>query len=246
MKLPAPRGPLGASLTDLLVHPPRDTDAVDDEVLTRWRDAAAAVRPADGRRRAADALDALRAALPRLRGRGRRVGVGPGPAAAARGPRGRVRGRTPRPGAGAASAAAEREAVAAALFAMTAPTRARASPATSAGPRTRRRSEEFLVHRSLYTLKEADPHTWAIPRLHGAAKAALVEIQADEYGGGGPSGCTRAVRPHDARRRARRRYGAYVDQLPGRHDRRAERDVAVRAAPPAGAGRSSATSPRSR
>ena len=40
MKLPAPRGPLGASLTDLLVHPPRDTDAVDDEVLTRWRDAA--------------------------------------------------------------------------------------------------------------------------------------------------------------------------------------------------------------
>jgi hypothetical protein len=43
---------------------------------------------------------------------------------------------------------------------------------------------EFLVHRSIYHLKEADPHTWAIPRLSGKPKAALVEIQADEYGGG--------------------------------------------------------------
>ena len=46
--------------------------------------------------------------------------------------------------------------------------------------------EELLVHRSLYTLMEADPHTWAIPRLSGAPKAALVEVQADEYGGGRP------------------------------------------------------------
>jgi Iron-containing redox enzyme len=43
---------------------------------------------------------------------------------------------------------------------------------------------EFLVHRSAYQLKEADPHSWALPRLGGAPKAALVEIQADEYGGG--------------------------------------------------------------
>ncbi len=43
---------------------------------------------------------------------------------------------------------------------------------------------ELLVHRSIYHLKEADPHTWAIPRLSGRAKAALVEIQADEYGAG--------------------------------------------------------------
>jgi hypothetical protein len=43
---------------------------------------------------------------------------------------------------------------------------------------------EFLVHRSVYHLKEADPHSWAIPRLTGRAKAALVEVQADEYGGG--------------------------------------------------------------
>ena len=51
---------------------------------------------------------------------------------------------------------------------------------------TRTQYEEFLVHRSIYHLKEADPHSWAIPRLAGPAKAALVEIQADEYGGGRP------------------------------------------------------------
>src|SRR4051794_17002857 len=45
---------------------------------------------------------------------------------------------------------------------------------------------EFLVHRSAYQLKEADPHSWAIPRLSGPPKAALVEILADEYGGGRP------------------------------------------------------------
>src|SRR4051812_41382591 len=45
---------------------------------------------------------------------------------------------------------------------------------------------EFMIHRSAYQLKEADPHSWAIPRLHGAPKAALVEIQADEYGEGRP------------------------------------------------------------
>ena len=44
--------------------------------------------------------------------------------------------------------------------------------------------KEFAVHRSAYQLKEADPHTWAFPRLRGPAKAALVEIQADEYGAG--------------------------------------------------------------
>jgi hypothetical protein len=45
---------------------------------------------------------------------------------------------------------------------------------------------EFVTHRSIYHLKEADPHTWGIPRITGACKAALVEIQADEYGGGRP------------------------------------------------------------
>jgi heme oxygenase-like protein len=45
---------------------------------------------------------------------------------------------------------------------------------------------EFVVHRSLYQLKEADPHSWAIPRLAGPAKTALLEVQGDEYGDGRP------------------------------------------------------------
>jgi Iron-containing redox enzyme len=75
---------------------------------------------------------------------------------------------------------------------------------------------EFVVHRSAYQLKEADPHSWALPRLSGRPKAALVEIQADEYGGG------RAERIH-AELFARTmealsldsRYGAYLDSIPG-------------------------------
>ena len=43
---------------------------------------------------------------------------------------------------------------------------------------------EYLVHRSLYHLKEGDPHAWAIPRLVGQAKASFVAVEFDEYGGG--------------------------------------------------------------
>jgi hypothetical protein len=74
---------------------------------------------------------------------------------------------------------------------------------------------EFLVHRSAYQLKEADPHSWAMPRLWGGPKAALVEIQADEYGGG------RADRIHaELFARAMEAlgldatYGAYLDHVP--------------------------------
>jgi hypothetical protein len=52
------------------------------------------------------------------------------------------------------------------------------------GRATREQFREFVVHRSVYHLREADPHTFAIPRLTGRPKAALVEIQLDEYGGG--------------------------------------------------------------
>jgi hypothetical protein len=67
-----------------------------------------------------------------------------------------------------------------------------------------------------YQLKEADPHSWAIPRLTGRPKAALVEIQSDEYGGG------RANRIHAALFAQTMsalgldsRYGAYLEWLPG-------------------------------
>lgn len=79
----------------------------------------------------------------------------------------------------------------------------------------REQAREWLALRSLYQLREADPHSWALPRLAGAPKSALVEIQADEYGGG------RAGRTHaELFARTLRgaglddRYGRYVDVAP--------------------------------
>ena len=75
---------------------------------------------------------------------------------------------------------------------------------------------EFMIHRSAYQLKEADPHSWALPRLWGRPKAAMVEVQADEYGNG---------REQDIHAELFARameavgldgtYGAYLDQIPG-------------------------------
>jgi Iron-containing redox enzyme len=75
---------------------------------------------------------------------------------------------------------------------------------------------EFVMHRSAYQLKEADPHSWAIARLSGGPKAALVEIQSDEYGSGRSewihaelfARAMRALGLDDA-------YGAYLDVTPG-------------------------------
>jgi heme oxygenase-like protein len=43
---------------------------------------------------------------------------------------------------------------------------------------------EYFVHRSVYHLKEGDPHAWVIPRLSGNAKAAFVAVEFDEFGAG--------------------------------------------------------------
>jgi len=45
---------------------------------------------------------------------------------------------------------------------------------------------EYVALRSLYHLKEADPQAFVIARLEGPAKAAMVTIEHDEYGGGHP------------------------------------------------------------
>jgi len=75
---------------------------------------------------------------------------------------------------------------------------------------------EFIVHRSAYQLKEADPHSWAIPRLTGAPKAALVEIQADEYGGGDPERIhARLYATTMAGLGLDSAYGAYLERIPG-------------------------------
>jgi hypothetical protein len=81
---------------------------------------------------------------------------------------------------------------------------------------SREEGREFLVHRSAYHLKEADPHTWAIPRLAGAPKAALVEIQSDEYGGGRPEWVHAALFARAMRGAGLDdRYGAYLEVTPG-------------------------------
>ncbi|MFE7775205.1 iron-containing redox enzyme family protein [Streptomyces sp. NPDC057445] len=45
---------------------------------------------------------------------------------------------------------------------------------------------EYAAQRSLYHLKEADPHAWVLPRLWGRAKAGMAAVEFDEYGGGRP------------------------------------------------------------
>jgi hypothetical protein len=74
---------------------------------------------------------------------------------------------------------------------------------------------EYVAHRSLYHLKEADPQAWVIPRLDGPAKAALVTVEHDEYGAGRPdrmharlfADMMRALDLDDT-------YGAYLDAAP--------------------------------
>ncbi|CAJ1501979.1 iron-containing redox enzyme family protein [[Mycobacterium] kokjensenii] len=75
--------------------------------------------------------------------------------------------------------------------------------------------QEYFVHRSLYHLKEGDPHAWVIPRLTGQAKASFVAIEFDEYGAG------RGQRLHQrlfadllAAAGLDPRYLAYLDAVP--------------------------------
>lgn len=46
---------------------------------------------------------------------------------------------------------------------------------------------DLLRVRSIYHLKESDPVAWLVPRLGVRAKAALMELQYDEYGDGDPN-----------------------------------------------------------
>jgi hypothetical protein len=75
---------------------------------------------------------------------------------------------------------------------------------------------EFMVHRSIYHLKESDPHSFVIPRITGRSKTALVELQYDEYGGGRPDRL-HATMFGDSLEACglEREYGAYIDQVPG-------------------------------
>lgn len=75
---------------------------------------------------------------------------------------------------------------------------------------------EFLIHKSAYQLKEADPHSWAIPRVEGAAKSAMLEIQYDEYGSGRPERMHSLLFAEAMEELGLdRSYGAYLDVIPG-------------------------------
>ncbi|MGI9156221.1 MAG: iron-containing redox enzyme family protein [Marmoricola sp.] len=72
---------------------------------------------------------------------------------------------------------------------------------------------EFLRQRSIFHLKESDPHSFVLARVDGPTKAALAELQYDEYGAG------RAAHLHatmfgDALEGCGldRTYGSYIDE----------------------------------
>lgn len=74
---------------------------------------------------------------------------------------------------------------------------------------------QLMREKSIYHLKEADPTSWVVPRLEAGPKAALMEIQFDEYGAGRPERLHHqlfavgleemGLDPH---------YGAYIDEAP--------------------------------
>ena len=107
------------------------------------------------------------------------------------------------------------EAVATHLFTLTSEDDGPSVARYLAKSATDEQAREFVIQRSIYTLREADPHSWAIPRLTGRAKAALVEVQSDEYGGGRPARihATIFAGTMDALG-LDSEYGAYLDAVP--------------------------------
>ncbi len=55
---------------------------------------------------------------------------------------------------------------------------------------------DFLRERSVQQLKESDPQAFLVPRLSGAAKVALAELQYDEFGGGRPDRLHQSMYAH--------------------------------------------------
>ena len=79
----------------------------------------------------------------------------------------------------------------------------------------RRHLQEYVVHRALYHLKEADPQAWVIPRLDGQAKSSFVSVEHDEYGAGhGERLHARLFAEMMAALELDPTYGAYLDVVP--------------------------------
>ena len=73
---------------------------------------------------------------------------------------------------------------------------------------------DYLRERSVQQLKESDPQSFVLPRIDGAAKVALAELQYDEYGGGRPDRLHSALYAEalDAAG-LDSSYGAYIDDV---------------------------------
>src|SRR5215212_10728001 len=73
---------------------------------------------------------------------------------------------------------------------------------------------DYLRERSVQQLKESDPQSFLLPRLAGAAKTALAELQYDEYGGGRPERLHQLLYARALEAIGLDpRYGAYVDKV---------------------------------
>ncbi|MCP2267029.1 iron-containing redox enzyme family protein [Promicromonospora thailandica] len=217
LPLPRPRGPVSTALLAALTAGPPDGDPAR---LAAPRDAVAEALAAEPDLLADADLQLALTVLYELHHRGvdrvddawewdpgalavRQALEGPFEAAL-RARAAQVRGALPEP------AATDAAGVAAYLFELAAADGAPSLARYVAKRADAEQVRELLALRSLYQLKEADPHTWAIPRLSGAPKAALVEIQADEYGGG------QVGRMH-AELFARTMRGAGLDDTYGRY-----------------------------
>ncbi len=76
---------------------------------------------------------------------------------------------------------------------------------------TREQMLDFLRERSVQQLKESDPQAFVLPRLEGAAKVALAEVQYDEFGAGRPERLHQALYARTlAEAQLDPSYGAYV------------------------------------
>ena len=74
---------------------------------------------------------------------------------------------------------------------------------------------ELLRMRSIYHLKESDPAAWVVPRVAPRTKAALMELQFDEFGCGDPHRLHAELFARGLDECGlRNEYGAYIDDVP--------------------------------
>lgn len=108
--------------------------------------------------------------------------------------------------------AAAHQDIAAAIFALVESDEAPSTALYLQRHATTEQVRDYLRERSVQQLKESDPYSFVLPRIGGAAKVALAELQYDEYGAGRPDRL-HSTMYGDALAAAGldRTYGAYID-----------------------------------